>query len=63
VDTPVGPALPTPEEEAEMERQERAFVRSLRRPPVPFGGWANYVGDGLNDSDDDYISDRGRWFL
>jgi phage terminase large subunit-like protein len=63
VDTPVGPALATPEEEAETERQERALARYLGLRPVSPGLWANYVGDGLNDSNDDYISDRGRWFL
>jgi hypothetical protein len=63
LDTPAGPSLPTPEEEADMERHERAFARYMGWSPAPHGGWGNYVGDGLNDSDDDYLSDRGRWFL
>jgi len=63
VDTPVGPARPTPEEEAEMERQERAFARFMGWPPAPYGGWGNYVGNGLSDPDEDYQSDHGRWFL
>jgi phage terminase large subunit-like protein len=63
VDTPAGPPLPTPEEEAEMERQERAFARWMGWPPAPYGGWGNYVGNGLSDPDEDYLSDHGRWFL
>jgi phage terminase large subunit-like protein len=63
LDTPAGPPLPTPEEVAEMERQERAVVRSLGWPPAPYGGWGNYVGNGLSDPDEDYQSDHGRWFL
>ncbi len=46
-----------------MERQERAVVRSLGWPPAPYGGWGNYVGNGLSDPDEDYQSDHGRWFL
>ena len=63
VDTPAGPPQPTPEEEAEMSRQERAFARRMGWPPAPYGGWGNYVGNGLSDPDEDYISDHGRWFL
>ena len=63
LDQPEGPRLPTPEEEAEDLRSLRAFARRNGLSLPPWGGWQNYVDDGLNDPDSDYQSDHGRWFL
>jgi phage terminase large subunit-like protein len=63
LDQPEGPRLPTPEEEAEELRSLRAFARRTGFALPPWGGWENYVDDGLNDPDSDYQSDHGRWFL
>src|SRR5262249_48352664 len=60
---PEGPRLSTPEEEAEELRSLRAFARRTGLTLPPWGGWENYVDDGLNDPDSDYQSDHGRWFL
>jgi len=43
--------------------RHRAFERRMGWPLTPWGGWQNYVGDGLSDPDSDYRSDYGRWIL
>lgn len=45
LDQPEGAPLPTREEEALMEQQERAFARAVGWAPTPPGGWDNYIDD------------------